>query len=770
MLKGMNKELNDFFEHQLSAWNLAQVNYEKLRGVKTRRINCNNNTVKLQFNPARMLSASASIDEAFIASRPCFLCKNNRPEEQNVFPFDSKFDVLVNPFPILPIHFTIAAKQHQPQNIIGNYGTIHNILSQYEDLTVFYNGPKCGASAPDHLHFQAGTSGVLPLQAKWQQYDEHLEEIVYLNEKEGIFLLKDYICPAFVIKSCSEASDIQMFHLIYNALPVGDDDTEPMVNIVSWRQNDDYLSVIFPRVKHRPDCYYAPPATQILISPGALDMAGLVITPRGEDYHQLSANQLDAIINEVAMSPRNCKHVVARLKDEYAKVKDKLSKKVNAEQPNVEVGIVSAKHIEFTLNDTYIYNNVAFKGNQTVEIYDGKILFHNTLSKEISFNAQSLDASFTLNEVTIGIDFHWERQENQTFFGAIKFVVDGDKLLAINTLPVETYLASVISSEMSASASLQLLKAHAVISRSWLLYQMNQRDENVDNRAESMQAEGGDDEIIRWYDRDSHALFDVCADDHCQRYQGITKQTKELVVTAVAETMGEVLMFDGEICDARFSKCCGGVSEEYQYCWENITKPYLKTVRDVAKNEVEEVLPDLTNEAEAKKWICSTPDAFCNNQEKHVLSQVLNDYDMETNDFYRWRVEYTQAELSALINSNLGMDFGDILDLVPLERGKSGRISRLRIVGSERTIIIGKELEIRKTLSKTHLYSSAFVVDRRLKMHGVPQQFILIGAGWGHGVGLCQIGAAVMGEQGYDYKKILSHYYSDATIQRIYKK
>ena len=321
---------------------------------------------------------------------------------------------------------------------------------------------------------------------------------------------------------------------------------------------------------------------------------------------------------------------------------------------------------------------------------------------------------------------------------------------------------------MRATSSLELLKAHAVISRSWLLAQMQQRKASESNAEALVSFVKTDDEIIRWYDREDHKLFDVCADDHCQRYQGITKAANKHVVEAIKQTAGEILTSGDEICDARYSKCCGGAIEEFQYCWENIRKPYLVALPDVLPDE--KPLPDLTNEAIAREWILSKPEAFCNTNNKKVLSQVLNDFDQETTDFYRWEQIYSQAEVKQLLEEKIGVDFGDILNLIPLERGKSGRIFRLKIVGTKRTLIIGKELEIRRALSKSHLYSSAFVVERADLKDNVPQTFTIKGAGWGHGVGLCQIGAAMMGEQGYRYDQILLHYYKGADITKAYER
>ena len=320
---------------------------------------------------------------------------------------------------------------------------------------------------------------------------------------------------------------------------------------------------------------------------------------------------------------------------------------------------------------------------------------------------------------------------------------------------------------MRATSSLELLKAHAVISRSWLLAQMEQRKAENNNADKQLSFFKTDEEIVRWYDREDHKRFDVCADDHCQRYQGITKAANKHVVEAIKQTAGEILTSRGEICDARYSKCCGGAVEEFQYCWENIRKPYLQALPDTMPDTTP--LPDLADEAVVHHWILSSPRAFCNTTDQKVLSQVLNDFDQETTDFYRWTQTYSQAEVKQLLEEKLGVLFGDVIDLIPLERGKSGRIYRLKIVGKERTLIIGKELEIRRSLSKSHLYSSAFIVEKVDIKDGVPQQFVIKGAGWGHGVGLCQIGAAMMGKQGYRYEEILLHYYKGAEITKAYQ-
>lgn len=434
-------------------------------------------------------------------------------------------------------------------------------------------------------------------------------------------------------------------------------------------------------------------------------------------------------------------------------------------EPEISVGIVSALKIHFTLNARFLAKGETVSGQQVVSFEDGGILWNGNVYRELTFTPLEKEASFSLYDVTIGINFHWERQENQVFMGTLKLVVEEGKIVAINLLPAEEYLISVISSEMNSASSLEFLKAHAVISRSWLLAQIEKRKAMSKQPVDFFSFTKTDSEYIRWYDREDHTIFDVCADDHCQRYQGITKATSTAVEEAVKTTKGQVLMHKGHICDARFSKCCGGISEEFNYCWEDKKYAYLSAVRDT---EPQEALPDFSDESVVQTWIRTSPDSFCHTQDPHILSQILNNYDRETTNFYRWKVRYTQEELAELIRKNTKTEYGQILDLIPIERGKSGRISRLKIVGTEKTLIIGKELEIRRTLSDSHLFSSAFVVDKGEEKDGVPTWFELTGAGWGHGVGLCQIGAAVMGEQGYNYNEILLHYYKEAEIRKLY--
>ena len=726
--------LQRFFNRQLEKWEAARQRYQDLRTVQTRELAVGASSIQVQWNPARIVSTGAKMDKKTIAERPCFLCEQNRPKEQVKKVVDNQYELLVNPFPILPQHFTIPNVKHQPQRILDSYDEIHKLLEEYPEMMVFYNGPLCGASAPDHAHFQAGTSGILPLQKSWKRLSGNLTKIVSLNDNEDLSLIEDYPCTALLIRSRSQYGDEQLFRRLYEALPAGD--PEPMMNIVAWRRDEEFYSVVFPRTKHRPDCYYKEGDEQYIISPGALDMAGFFITPRQEDYERITPEIALGILDEITLKGEALQQVLDHLKAAV----ERSGSMVNGQwsmkkEPNVSVGIVSAEKISFTLNQPYTAKGETLTGEQQVEFSEGGILWRGNQYRELIFTPQTDDASFSLYDVTIGVNFHWERKETQVFSGTLRLVVEADKIVAINELPVERYLTSVISSEMSATASKEFLKAHAVISRSWLLAQMEKRKQLDAGSSSFFSFVKKDDELIRWYDREDHTIFDVCADDHCQRYQGITKQSSPVVEEVINETRGQVLTYDDEICDARFSKCCGGQTEEFQYCWEDTPKPYLVSFQD----------------------------PYCNTSDKYVLSQVLNDYDQETPNFYRWTVEYSQEQLSELVNRKLKDDFGTITDLIPLERGKSGRIWKLKIVGTKKTFTIGKELEIRRALSETHLLSSAFEVEKS------GDRFILHGSGWGHGVGLCQIGAAVMGEQGKSYDEILLFYYRNAHIQQLYE-
>lgn len=743
--------LSEFFHNQMATWLETAARYADLARVEVRDFGA----VSAQYNPARMVSTGAKVDKKTLAQRPCFLCKDHRPEIQQEWAFGEDFDVLVNPFPILPTHFTIAARRHRPQTILDTYATLYELADRFEGTLFFYNGPKCGASAPDHLHFQGGDGSVVPLYRDWRGWRERLREVARLDADNRLCTIEDYPFPTLVLISNDKTLAQTLFRRAYAALPCHPDDTEPMLNVLAWRQEDSVVTILLPREKHRPACYTAPcEADRMLISPGALDMAGLVITPRKEDFDRLTASLLVKTVGEVALG-----------QEAFAKVLRRL------QEPRVAVGITNGPEVDFVLEDAFMVDGTLQTGPQTVRAKDGRILWQEKSYDTLTFAPHSPQSSFTLPEVTIGIGFHWERKEAQTFEGMLRLEADGDRVWVINELPVERYLASVISSEMRATSSPSLLRAHAIISRSWLLTQMAHRI-NADQPSE--ETCGGwetEEELVRWYDRDDHQRFDVCADDHCQRYQGITRMVSDHVEEAIRSTYGQVLWDGKGICDARFSKCCGGATEVFSACWQDEDKPYLAAFLDrpAQAGQAADTLPDLTDEETARKWILSAPPAFCNTQDKQVLRQVLNGYDQETADFYRWHIDYTQEELASLIARKTGLRFGKILDLVPLERGKSGRIVRLKIVGTERERVIGKELEIRRTLSESHLKSSAFVVETQQGEDGVPQSFHLSGAGWGHGVGLCQIGAAMMGEKGYDHEAILRHYYPGATLKTLYK-
>ena len=740
--------LHRFFARQLENWPAARQRYHELLNVETRELSSGTSTVVAQWNPARIVSTGAAVDAATLSKRPCFLCDQNRPPQQMKRIVDGKWELLVNPFPILPMHFTVPSVKHRPQAIKDMIGEMFRLMADYPELLVFYNGPKCGASAPDHAHLQAGTNGIVPLQRSWQRLARELTPVVRLSEDADISVIADYFCPALLIRSHTREDGDRLFRHVYAALPQRADETEPMMNLLGWCHDGEYMLVVIPRAKHRPDCYTAKGDDQILVSPGALDMAGLLITPREEDFRRLTADQALSLLRQVALGSDEFAAAVTRMKETPLVVAAQVNQDLlpfGKKEPQVSVGIVSAQQIAFVLNAPYTAKGAAIQGEQVVEFSEGAILWHGQQYRELLFTPQQADASFSLKDVTIGVGFHWERRQMQTFNGSLRLVVESDRIVAINELPVERYLTSVISSEMSASSSLELLKAHAVISRSWLLAQMAKRRQQEHGTNSFFSFTKKDDELIRWYDREEHTIFDVCADDHCQRYQGVTLADNPSVVEAIRQTRGQLLMYGDEICDARFSKCCGGRTEEFQYCWENIPKPYLVSVEDpYCRIAYEETLRP------------KNPDS------RGILAQVLNDYDQETTDFYQWTVTYTTDQLTELVNRKLKLDLGDIQDLVPLERGRSGRIWKLKIVGSKRTFTLGKELEIRRALSETHLLSSAFTVEK------TATGFRLNGRGWGHGVGLCQIGAAVMGEQGKSYEEILLYYYHHSEIRKIY--
>lgn len=451
------------------------------------------------------------------------------------------------------------------------------------------------------------------------------------------------------------------------------------------------------------------------------------------------------------------------------------------QEPIIKVGIQINSNIEFELNGLYKLNDISIaKGNYFASVSNNKIHTNFSQGKKIVLEPETSSSTFVLKKVAIGKGFHWEQKEDQEFEGGLTLQIEDGKIRVINSILLESYLKSVISSEMSAMNDLNLLKAHAIVSRSWLLAQIQNRDtkkrchfddvrgeipslnKQIPNRSASL-GMTHTNEIIKWYDREDHETFDVCADDHCQRYQGINKVISLNAEKAISETRGTLLLYKNEICDARFSKCCGGISEDFDKVWQPVIHPYLTAITDNVANTFKAP-------SDIKSYISSSPKAFCNNYDPEILKQILVDFDQTTTNFFRWEVKLNQNEISHLIKKKSGFDFGQIIDLIPIERGKSGRLVKLKIEGTKQSVIVGKELEIRKWLSESHLFSSAFIVEKRFENdEKIPSNFILNGAGWGHGVGLCQIGAAVMSKKGYLAKDILKHYFNDTKIVRRYK-
>lgn len=749
-----SEAIHKFVGDQLSRWPLACENFRALKNVRTREVDAGGLTVKLQFNPARMVSSAAKLSKADIAKRRCFLCRENRPPEQVMMKFEGrkgkKYHILVNPYPIFPDHLVIAADRHTDQTIWKRYVDMLDMARKYQDFTFFYNGPKSGASAPDHHHFQAAPRGMMPLEVDIEKLFDlesgrDTDDLSYVTSVQDarLYHYHRFTTGVFALRAETVKSAAKLFYRLLDCMEIPEGETEPMFNLFSWYQAGEFRSIIVFRSRHRSHHYFSDGPDHLTMSPGCADMGGMFIVPVGDEYDKITPELLMDMIREVSIT-----------KEEEDTVIDRLTRT----QPFVEVGIMSAREIEFE-----ILSDGA--GVRKAVLQEGKICYDGSLYDELYFEAVTpstmfAEPSFVLHGVTIGVNFHWERKETQKFAGALKIITGKDCLTAVNVVGVEDYLLSVISSEMSASASEEFLKAHAVISRSWLMAQMASAErankvavpEGVTNVPSLMvHLDGllnhecrsdGDDEIhemIRWYDHEDHKHFDVCADDHCQRYQGLTRAAGSTVRRVIDRTWGQVLTYDGQLCDARFSKCCGGKMESFSTCWEDKDYPYLLPLADTPGHD-------------------EHGECFCDTQDKSILSQVLNNYDQETVDFYCWTVEYGKDELSELIERKSGVRIGRLVSMKPLDRGESGRIYRLEIVGSEKTVVVGKELEIRRILSETHLKSSAFEVQI------TDEKVILHGSGWGHGVGLCQIGAAVMATKGYGYRQILEHYYPGTTL------
>lgn len=735
--------IHKFVGDQLSRWPLACENFRALKNVQVREMTVGGLPVKLQFNPARMISSAAKLTKTDIAGRRCFLCSENRPSEQIMMKFEGrkgkKYHILVNPYPIFPDHLVIAMDRHTDQSIWHRYIDMLDLARKYQDLTFFYNGPCCGASAPDHHHFQGVPMGLMPLE---NDVDASLDTLRYLTSVQDarLYHYEKFTTGIFVVRAETAKSAAKMFYRLLDCAEMPDGDKEPRINLFTYYRDGEFRSIVVFRRCHRSSHYFSTGPDHLTMSPGCADMAGVFIVPVEEEYHKITPELISDMISEVTVSKDEEKMLIWRL---------------TRTQPLISVGIMSSKEIEFE-----ILSDGA--GRRKASLREGKIEYDGALYDELYFEAQTLSTqfaqpSFVLHGVVIGKDFHWQRVEEQKFAGALKIIVEKGRLTAINVIGIEDYLLSVIASEMNASASEEFLKAHAVISRSWVMARISPvRQTSAGAVPEGIYGtpslvshldsillndvvrKDGVHEYIRWYDHQDHASFDVCADDHCQRYQGLTRATGETVRRVIDRTWGQVLTCGGELCDTRFSKCCGGMMESFSTCWEDKDYPYLQP------------LPDSPDHGDGE--------CFCNTSDKTILSQVLNNYDLETVDFYRWTEVHDRTALAELITRRSGIDIGQLKSMEPLERGDSGRISKLKIEGVKNTIIVGKELEIRRILSETHLRSSAFEV----RFEG--DRVILDGKGWGHGVGLCQIGAAVMATKGYTYDQILSHYYPTSRL------
>lgn len=736
-------QIDKFVLDQLSVWPLASANFRSLKTSDVRTLDVGGLEVSLQHNPERLTSSTARIDPESIKARACFLCAENEPAEQMRLPFEGrkgrKYNIQVNPYPIFPQHLVIAAAKHTPQSIWHRFVDMLDLARTFGRFTFFYNGPMSGASAPDHFHFQACPQGLMPLE---RDIDSLLDkaaalaeegdgpcsvpgELDYLSDvrEAEAYHYRKFTRGIFALRARTAKSMAKMFYRLVDSAPLLEGESEPRFNLFTWSKGGELRTIVVFRNQHHTHHYYSTGEDHLTMSPGCADMAGFFIVPVAEDYAKLDGRLLAEMMDEASATPETETNIIW---------------KMTRTQPKLEVGIMSAREIAFE-----IISDGA--GLQKVSWHDGKIDYNGVLYDELLFEARTMstlfaEPSFILHDVVIGVQFHWERKVDQTFAGALKFIVEGDMLTAVNIIGVEDYLLSVISSEMRASASLEFLKAHAVISRSWVMSHIGHRACGEHRQSEfNSVAEDGTPVYIRWWDHDDHSNFDVCADDHCQRYQGLSMAVGDTVREAIDQTWGQVLTYGGEICDARFSKCCGGMMETFDTCWEDAPHPYLQAVPDAA---------------------APGGDPFCHTSDEAILSQVLNDFDLETKDFYEWEVRYSRPYLSELIARRSGMDWGTIQELIPLERGESGRLKTLKVVGTARTMIIGKELVIRRWLSESHLKSSAFDVAYE------GDDIILRGRGWGHGVGLCQIGAAVMSVRGYTYEQILAHYYPGSSLER----
>ena len=800
MEKRMNI-LDDFVERQRALWPMADKHFEALARVRTKTLILGEETVRVQFNPDRIISSNAKTDKASVSKRPCFLCPEHRFPGQIFLPVITDearcYDILLNPFPIFPQHLVIALSEHRDQGVPDRLPDLLFLTRFFDGYTFFYNGPSSGASAPDHHHFQACPEHLMPIEERVRSHKgagkllaRQGDATMYHHEGfyRGIFVIEYPLTASAggdatlsgagsALSGNSAGADVvRLFRRLMAKLPVEEGESEPRINLVSFKDGSRAYLVVILRKCHRSHHFYSTGEDHLLMSPGCADMAGYFVTPMAEDFEKLNDRLLAEMVDEITVPPALEKQVLEAFERESSQL---------------SIGILSAPTIRFDLQDgrvrtaTYQDGKIAYEGHT-----HDRLFFEAPDARTVGSDAPAPDAQapglekgtypflppfFTLYDVTIGKQFHWEQNERQTFAGRLEIIVEDGQLTAVGHLPIEDYLLSVIASEMSAEAPLELLKAHAVISRSWVL-RMKQGLSS---------SEGGtlradlpwERDYEKWYGGGSHRHYDVCADDHCQRYQGLTRlqgtaspegtassegagmTALEKVRLAVSQTAGQVLCgvqpanrpdAGYEICDARFYKCCGGHTELFSTCWEEEDKPYLASVED----------------------------PYCAQATPEILSQVLNDYDVATRDWYQWEERYSREEISRLIAQKSGYNIGRLQYIKPLETGPSGRHKRIALCGDKRSLIVGKELEIRRLLSPSHLKSSAFEVtyedaagkpvELKIDEEGNLQtdwsRLVLRGKGWGHGVGLCQIGAAVMASRGFDYKQILAFYYPGSNL------
>ena len=737
--------LDDFIQRQRALWPMADKNFSALERVRTKTLHLGDFEVRVQFNPDRIISSNAKTDKASVSKRPCFLCPEHRFPEQIFLPVITPdahtYDILLNPFPIFPRHLVIALSEHSDQGIAGRLKDLLFLARFFDGYTFFYNGPSSGASAPDHHHFQAAPQDLMPIEKLIKARQGRWEELARRGDAR-LYLHRGFYRGVFIINSGTEDEAAALFDGLMARLPMEKGEGEPRVNLVAFREGEGVTLVVIARRCHRSHHFYSTEADHLLMSPGCADMAGCFVTPMPEDFDKLDDALLAEMVDEITL-PAALEQDIVR---SYAREKEIL-----------RVGILTAPVIRFELPDGRI---------RTATLRDGQVACDGRLSPSLLFEAPDrredgfLPPFFQLHDVVIGIGFHWEQKETQCFAGSLEIIVEGDALTAVNRIPVEDYLLSVISSEMSAAAPLEFLKAHAVISRSWVL---NVKQGRTSQGCERWRADlPWEKDYEKWYGGGSHRLYDVCADDHCQRYQGLTRSGAALTAAsvsaiaenvrrAVRETAGQVLTFRGDICDARFYKCCGGRTEVFSTAWEDEDKPYL----------------------------LSKEDPYCREATPAVLSQVLNDYDEATRDWYDWEEVCPRDELSRRICEKSGYDIGTLQTIRLLEKGESGRWKRIALCGDRMSLIVGKELEIRRLLSASHLKSSAFTLEyldgqgRSMALQTTEDGRLLTpwaslrlkGKGWGHGVGLCQIGAAVMAGKGFGYRQILDFYYPGSELK-----